>query len=90
MEVGVHIVVAGLVQGVGFRWYTARKATAIGLKGYVRNQYDGNVEVVAEGERGLVEELIKSLKVGPRSAHVSDLRIEWTVASGSFKGFEIR
>jgi len=90
MATGVHIVVTGLVQGVGYRWFTARSAGALGLCGYVRNLYNGNVEIVAEGERSIVEELIKDIKIGPRSAHVSDLHIEWVAPTGTYHRFEIR
>jgi acylphosphatase len=69
--------VEGLVQGVGYRWYAARRAEALGLKGFVRNLYDGTVEVEAEGDRSTLEELIRQLKVGPRSASVTNLKIEW-------------
>lgn len=77
MQARVHMVVEGLVQGVGFRWFVARHAQARGLCGYVSNRYDGNVEIVAEGDRSLVEDLIKEVRVGPRSAHVTNLRLEW-------------
>jgi acylphosphatase len=73
----VHIIAEGLVQGVGFRWFVARKAEALGVKGWVRNLYNGNVEIEAEAERSLLEEFIKEVKAGPRSAHVTNLRIEW-------------
>jgi acylphosphatase len=69
--------VEGLVQGVGYRWYAARRAEALGLKGFVKNLYDGTVEVEAEGDRSMLEELIQQLKVGPRSARVTNLKIEW-------------
>ena len=45
MDVRVHIIVEGLVQGVGFRWFVQRKAESIGIKGWVRNLYDGKVEI---------------------------------------------
>jgi len=90
MDVRVHIVVEGLVQGVGFRWYAARHAQTLGLKGFVRNLFDGSVEVEAEGDRSLLEELIAALKVGPRSAHVRNLRIEWLAPEHERKSFEIR
>lgn len=90
MQVSAHIVVQGLVQGVGFRYFVFRVAVRLGLGGYVRNLYDGNVEVLAEGERSLVEELIKDLKIGPRSAHVKDLTIEWQNYTGTHPSFEIR
>jgi acylphosphatase len=77
MTIGAHMIVRGLVQGVGFRWFVARHAQALGLHGFVRNLPDGNVEVEAVGERGLIEELLRHVKVGPRSAHVSDVMLEW-------------
>jgi acylphosphatase len=62
----------------------------LGLKGFVRNSFDGSVEVEAEGDRSLLEELIAVLKVGPRSAHVRNLRIEWLAPEHERKSFEIR
>jgi acylphosphatase len=85
-----HIIVEGVVQGVGFRWFTARLAHSLGLAGFVRNLGNGSVEVEAEGERGLVEELIAQLKVGPRSADVRDLHITWQQPLRDRVRFEIR
>lgn len=90
METRAHILVQGLVQGVGFRWFVARHAHGLGLKGHVKNMFDGSVEVEAEGDRSLIEELIKNLKVGPRSAQVRDLHIEWLPLRNETKAFEIR
>ncbi len=90
MESGVHIVVRGVVQGVGFRWFVYRIATRLGLSGYVRNRYDGDVEIVAEGDRSLLESLVGEVRVGPRSAHVSDLSVQWLQPSREFTSFEIR
>ena len=90
MEARVHILVEGMVQGVGFRWFVARHAQSLGLTGYVENLFNGNVEVVAEGDRSLIEELITHLKVGPRSAHVSNLRLEWAQPTQQYRNFEIR
>jgi acylphosphatase len=86
----VHILVQGLVQGVGFRWFVARNAGQLGLRGFVRNRAEGTVEVEAEGERGLIEELIAQVKVGPRSAQVRDLHIEWQQPQNETNVFEIR
>ncbi len=90
MQIGVHIVVQGYVQGVGFRYFVLRSATSLGVTGWIRNRYSGEVELEAEGERSLIEELIKEIKVGPRSAQVKDLNIEWQDFKNRFKGFEIR
>jgi acylphosphatase len=90
MTAAAHIIVRGLVQGVGFRYFVARHASRFNLEGYVKNVDNGDVEIIAEGDRGSIEMLIKEVKVGPRSAHVSDCRIEWIQPGNSNKGFDIR
>lgn len=57
--------VEGRVQGVGFRWWTHREATRLGLRGVVRNLDDGSVEVMAEGSPDALERLEQSLRRGP-------------------------
>ena len=89
-EARVHIIVQGLVQGVGFRWFVAREAGALGLRGFVRNRPEGTVELEAEGDRSLIEALIAHVKVGPRSAQVRDLQIVWQQPVKDTKPFEIR
>jgi acylphosphatase len=86
----VHIIAEGLVQGVGFRWFVARRAEALGVRGYIRNLYDGSVELEAEGDRSLLEEFMKEVRVGPRSAHVRNVRIEWRDPVNRESIFEIR
>jgi acylphosphatase len=82
-----RIRVRGVVQGVGFRYFVRNTATSLGLNGEVRNKSDGTVEVVAEGERGLVEILIKELRVGPRYATVDGVDVEWKEPMKDFSGF---
>ncbi len=90
MEVGASIVVKGMVQGVGFRYYVYTRAVHLGLQGYVANLYNGDVEIEAEGERSLIEELLHEVKVGPRAAHVADITIDWKKTERRYQGFEIR
>ncbi|MBI4535463.1 MAG: acylphosphatase [Ignavibacteriae bacterium] len=93
MEAHVHVIVEGMVQGVGFRWFVATRAQDLGLNGYVKNLYDGSVEIEAVGNRSLIEELLSKLKVGPRAAHVTNLCISWLESSSDkqrFTHFEIR
>jgi acylphosphatase len=90
MQVCVHIIVQGMVQGVGFRYYVQRQAMKLNLSGFARNLYNGDVEIEAEGDRSLVEEFIKEVKVGPSSAYVKDLKIEWKEFQNRHKGFEVR
>lgn len=90
MDVGAKVVVKGLVQGVGFRYFVHRVAQRLGLTGVARNLYNGDVEVEVEGNRSLIEELIQELKIGPRAARVTDVRVEWKPYEKKFHGFEIR
>jgi acylphosphatase len=85
-----EIVVNGLVQGVGFRYYVIRQAQNLGLKGFVKNLYTGEVYTLAEGERFLIEELITLIKTGPSHAHVKNCRVEWSEYKDEFKTFEIK
>jgi acylphosphatase len=90
MSVAAFIRVQGVVQAVGFRYFVYRIATRLGLNGYVRNAYDGSVEIEVEGDRSLIEELIKDVKVGPRAAHVTDVSVEWKNPQNQFHHFDIR
>jgi acylphosphatase len=82
--------VRGRVQGVNFRYFTARRARELGLTGYVRNQWDRTVEIVAEGERAAVEKLLAFIKVGPPYARVQRVDTRWSSYSGQYKRFEVR
>jgi acylphosphatase len=64
----LHAFVEGIVQGVGFRYYVQDQAARLGLKGWVRNRWDGSVEVLAEGSRDNLDHLLNALYRGPRAA----------------------
>jgi acylphosphatase len=85
-----HIIVSGLVQGVGYRYFASRKADELGVTGFVRNIPDGRVEIVARGDRGLIAELVALLKVGPRAARVRDVAVNWIDSGERFDRFEVR
>ncbi|MCK4595346.1 acylphosphatase [candidate division WOR-3 bacterium] len=85
-----YIHISGLVQGVYYRWFAQNNARSLGLTGYVKNLFDRGVEVVVEGERSLIEEYIKQLKVGPIEADVKDLKIEWQECTGEFSEFGVK
>jgi acylphosphatase len=86
--VRVRIRVSGIVQGVGFRFFARTRAMALGLSGSVRNVHDGTVEVVAEGEKAVVNALIHELRIGPRYASVEGLDIQWEDPTKDFEGFD--
>lgn len=72
-EIRMHVIVTGLVQGVGFRYFTVMQARGIGVGGWVRNLNDGSVEVEVQGRRLAVAKLLSWLKVGPKWAHVESI-----------------
>jgi len=87
---GIHIVISGVVQGVGFRWFVLRVAEKYGVKGFVRNLYDGSVEIVAEGSESTLEAFLDEVRIGPRHAHITGVKSEWLDYKGNDKEFRIR
>ncbi len=85
-----RFVVSGMVQGVGFRWYVARHARAIGLTGYARNLPNGTVEVMVDGPEDLLPELERLLRTGPANARVERVeRTEEPALAGTGKSFDV-
>jgi len=89
MNCAAHIVVSGMVQGVGFRYFVQYHAKQLGLTGWVRNLPNGNVEIMAEGNREFVESLIVYVRRGPRSAVVSNTEVTWKEDRGQFEDFDV-
>ena len=85
-----EIIANGLVQGVGFRYYVLRLGRALGLKGYTKNLYSGEVLTVVEGEKYLIEDLYNRIKIGPPFADVKNVVIKWSESKNEFHTFEIR
>lgn len=87
----VRAIVNGRVQGVFFRDFVSKRATALGLTGYVRNLSGGRaVEVQAEGEREQLEKLLDYLRVGPPAAKVAEVVTGWSEYTGSYARFSIK
>ena len=86
----LHAIVEGRVQGVGFRAFVQQNAYELQLMGWVRNKWDGSVEVLAEGKRGDLERLLAALHRGPRSANVTRVKDSWETATGEFSSFRVR
>ena len=82
--------VAGRVQGVGYRYFTVRAARELGLSGWVRNLSDGRVEVLAVGAARKLSTLEGELRLGPLRAEVRSLEIEETALDDRIEGFHIR
>ncbi len=85
-----HLLLQGRVQGVSFRYYTMQEARSLGLTGWVRNLWDGRVEVLFEGDEGAVKQMIVWCRQGPPSAVVEEVEIAWEEPTAEFNNFRVR
>jgi len=84
----IRAVVRGRVQGVGFRDYVETRGRFLRLAGYVRNLPDSrSVEVIAEGPREALEQLIEHMREGPRMSRVDSVDVDWREAKGDHRDF---
>jgi acylphosphatase len=90
MLVARRYVIAGRVQGVGFRFFTESAAVREGLHGWVRNLPDGRVEVEAEGDVEAMGRFDRQLRHGPPNARVSGVEMDERVPTGEATGFRVR
>lgn len=88
--VRVHVTVSGMVQGVGYRYFTVTEARKLGLAGWVRNLMNGDVELEAQGARSDVAMLISQLKLGPAWSDVQRVTVDETPLRGDDNGFRVR
>jgi acylphosphatase len=86
----LHAIIQGRVQGVGFRAFVEQAAGIMGLTGWVRNRWDGSVEVLVEGPRETLEQFAQALKTGPRMSNVETFIPTWGEATGEFTYFSVR
>jgi acylphosphatase len=89
-EARAHVRLAGRVQGVGFRYYTAAEAERLHIAGWVRNLDSGGVEAVFQGPRAAVEEVVRWCTTGPPGAYVRDVHVSWDEPLEDLAGFAIR
>ncbi len=85
----VHVRIEGRVQGVGYRAWTERVASGLGLAGWVRNRADGSVEAVFQGPTDRVDDMLARCATGPRGASVSRVEVVGE-GVGVFDGFTVR
>jgi acylphosphatase len=79
----------GRVQGVGFRHFTRVEAGRRPVEGFVRNEPDGSVTVVAEGPADALHEFLAVIREGPPSAIVNEVETRWSLPTGEFDGFGV-
>ena len=90
MKKRVAVLMFGLVQGVGFRFWVERQAKMFSIVGWVKNLYNGSVKIVAEGEEEDLQKLIDLCYTGSESTSVSNIKVKWRKYQKEFRRFEIR
>ncbi len=83
------LTVKGVVQGVGFRYFCYKQAVNFGITGYVKNLYNGDVEILAQGDESALNGFISEIKTGPRNASVTSLNIKVIESGDIFNNFSI-
>ncbi len=85
-----RFLVRGRVQGVGFRWFAEREALILQIAGWVRNNPDGSVEVLAMGTREQLSGMRSRLREGPRAARVDDVEESEAEPAAGLNSFQVR
>jgi len=88
-QITKSFIVRGRVQGVGFRWYVEREAKMLAVSGWVRNNPDGSVEVLATGSKEQINNLHARLRQGPRAARVDEVEVADANPVQGLKSFRI-
>jgi acylphosphatase len=85
----LKITVKGMVQGVGFRYFCYEKANEFGINGYAKNLYNGDVEILAEGDEALLNEFVEAVKIGPRFSDVNSVKVDEINYENRYNSFRI-
>ncbi len=86
---GIHAIITGIVQMVGYRWFAVNSAKDLKLTGWVKNLDDGTVEIKAFGKRGTLNEFVKQLSIGPMYSKVTDVRVREIEYELTYTDFEL-
>lgn len=88
--IAAHVIIQGMVQGVGFRVTSQQKAVQLGLNGWVKNLSNGGVELLAEGPEEQVDQFLEFIKEGPsRFANVENMKVDKSKNVEGYQKFEI-
>lgn len=85
----LHLLVTGSVQGVGFRYFVQQHAQNLNLTGWVRNRMDDRVEILASGNQDALLRLLSFVRMGPKSALVTDVEVKWIEQQQMYTRFSI-
>lgn len=84
----VHVFYSGQVQGVGFRYTTVRISHRFAVTGWIRNLYDGRVEMLAEGQEDTLTAFLNEVRHGPLQQHIRDVQMTWADATHQYTEFK--
>ena len=85
----VHVFYSGRVQGVGFRYEAESVAHRLGLKGWVKNLQDGRVELLCEGSREQIEQILSEIQEGTLGRHIKKVDCVWEAPTNEYKDFSV-
>lgn len=85
----VHVLFSGRVQGVGFRFTVCRIAESLEVSGFVRNLWDGNVELVAEGTEQSIADFLREIRNSQLRRYITNERLKWDSFTGEFNRFGV-
>lgn len=88
-DIGAHLVIKGLVQGVGYRWFASKSASSNNLNGWVKNLPDSSVEIQVYGDKGALNSFIKDLSRGPSFSKVTDVVVRWIEFESDYISFTV-
>lgn len=86
----VRVRYEGRVQGVGFRFTAVDLGARFNITGFVRNEYDGSVELVAEGEEPVLRAFLDAIRLSPLRRYITGEEASWSDGSGEFGGFGVK
>lgn len=86
----LHVIVDGIVQGVGFRFFVLNHGRQMQLSGWVRNKFNGTVEILAEGHRHVLEKFLVLISQGPSHAQVEKTDVSWLEAQSNLPPFTVQ
>lgn len=87
--IGAHLIIKGLVQGVGYRWFASKSASSNNLNGWVKNLPDSSVEIQVYGDKGALNSFIKDLSRGPSFSKVTDVVVRWIEFESDYISFTV-
>lgn len=85
----VHLFISGFVQGIGFRQFVKSHAQELGLTGWVKNTQDGGVEIIAQGKKESLDQLVMFCKKGPPLSKITDISARFENVRKPFSGFVV-